>query len=121
MMKLKVNEEAKKFAMKLEKEHPSLVDYHDLISEELGCSFEEVVCLDVHPDNMSCDEEGWKNESFFPKGVDPQTKIIDDDYHTSDFSVGSVVRLTHEGVVFIAETNASPWTVYANPQTFERL
>ena len=61
----------------------------------------------------------WQVKSFFPRGIDPQTEIIDDDYHTSDFSIGSVIRLKQDGVVFVAETNASPWTVYANLNNIE--
>lgn len=38
---------------------------------------------------------------------------------TKDFSVGSVVRLKQDGATFVAETNASPWTIYANPKTIE--
>lgn len=50
---------------------------------------------------------------------DPQIEIIDDDYHTDDFAVGRVIRLKHDGIVFVAETNASPWFVYANPKGIE--
>lgn len=120
-MKLKVNQETKQAAVDLEKEYPSLSSYHELISKEVGCPFEEVVCLEVHPDNSSGDEEGWSVESFFPKGVEVQTEVINDDYHTSNFSIGSVIRVICEKVIFVAETNASPWIVYANPQTFEML
>ena len=89
--------------------------------DELGCKVEEITCLAIHPDNERSDEEGWQVESFFPRGIDPQTEIIDDDYHTSDFSVGSVIRLKQDGVVFVAETNVSPWIVYANPNIIEQL
>lgn len=119
MMKLKINKEANNFAVELEKDYPSLKSYHELISKEVGCPWEEVVCLDVHPDNAIGDEEGWQIEAFFPRGIDPETSMINDDYNTKDFSVGSVVRLKHDGATFVAETNASPWTVYANPKTIE--
>lgn len=119
MIKLKINKEAKKFADELEKEYPSLKSYHDLISKEVGCTWEDVVCLAVHPDHEKCDEEGWQIEAFFPRGVDPETSMINDDYNTKDFSVGSVVRLKHDGATFVAETNASPCTIYANPKTIE--
>ena len=100
MMKLKINKEAKNFAVELEKEYPSLKSYHELIPKEVGCPWEEVVCLDVHPDNA----------------IDPETRMINDDYKTKVFSV---VRLKQDGATFVADTNASPWTIYANPKTIE--
>lgn len=51
--------------------------------------------------------------------VELETSMINDDYNTKDFSVGSVVRLKHDGATFVAETNVSPWTIYANPKTIE--
>lgn len=51
--------------------------------------------------------------------VDPETSMINDDYNTDEFSAGSVVRLKQDGATFVAETNASPWTIYANPKTIE--
>lgn len=118
-MKLCISEEGKNSVNELEEIHPSLKEYHDMVAKEIGCTFEEAVCLFVHPDKEEEDEEGWQVESFFPKGVELKTEIINDDYHTSDFSIGSVVRLIHDGVVFVAETNASPWLVYANPNKIE--
>lgn len=119
MMKLKINKSAKDDFEKMLKSFPFTERYKSLIEKELNCPWEEVVCLDVHPDNAIVDEEGWQIEAFFPRGIDPETSMINDDYNTKDFSVGSVVRLKHDGATFVAETNASPWTIYANPKTIE--
>lgn len=111
-MKLNIWKEGQDDIQEKLREYPSLQKYYDMVAKELGCKVEEITCLDVHPDNERSDEEGWQVESFFPRG-------IDDDYHTSDFSIGSVIRLKQDGVVFVAETNASPWIVYANPNNIE--
>lgn len=116
MMKLKINKEAKNFAVELEKDYPSLKSYHELISNEVGCPWEEVVCLDVHPDNAIGDEEGWQIEAFFPRGIDPETSMINE-YQRFFCWFGSTFE--HDGATFVAETNASPWTIYANPKTIE--
>lgn len=118
-MKLNIWKEGQDDIQDKLREYLSLQNYYNMVAKELGCKVEEIVCIAVHPDNEMSDEEGWQLESFFPRGVDLETKIIDDDYHTSDFSIGSVVRLEHDGVVFVAETNASPWIVYSNPSKIE--
>lgn len=120
-MKLNIWKEGQDDIQEKLREYPSLQKYYDMVAKELGCRVEEITCLAVHPDNERSDEEGWQVESFFPRGVDPQTEIIDDDYNTSDFAVGSVICLKQDGVVFVAETNASPWIVYANPNIIEQL
>lgn len=119
VMKLNIWQEGQDDIQEKLREYPSLQKYYDMVAKELGCKVEEITCLDVHPDNERSDEEGWQVRSFFPRGIDPQTEIIDYDYHTSDFSIGGVIRLKQDGVVFVAETNASPWTVYANPNNIE--
>lgn len=119
MMKLKIWNYGQKDIQNKISDYPSLQNYYEMVSKELGCKIEDIVCLEVHPDNERSDEEGWQVESFFPRGVDPKTDIINDDYHTNEFSIGNVIRLIQDGVVFVAETNASPWIVYANPKTIE--
>lgn len=110
MMKLKINKATKDDFEEMLKSFPFTERYKSLIEKELNCSWEEVVCLDVHPDNEKSDEEGWNIDSFFPRGVQ---------LHTEDFTFGQVIRLKQGDVVFIADENASPWTVYANPKTIE--
>lgn len=118
-MKLSIWQEGQDDIQEKLREYPSLQEYYNMVAKELGCKVEDIVCLAVHPDNEMSDEEGWQVESFFPIGVDLQTEIIDDDYHTDDFAVGRVIRLKHDVIVFVAETNASPWFVYANPKGIE--
>ena len=118
-MKLKINKSAKEGFEEMLKVFPFTERYKSLIEKELNCPWKEVVCLDVHPDNEKSDEEGWNIDSFFPRGVQPHTELISKDYHTEDFTFGQVIRLKQGDVVFIADENASPWTVYANPKTIE--
>ena len=92
-----------------------------MISHEVGCPWDEVVCLNVHPDNVKSDEEGWNIDSFFPRGVQPHTELISEDYNVEGFAVGRVVRIVADGATFVADQNASPWTVYANPKQIQIL
>ena len=120
-MKLKINKSAKEGFDEILKSFPFTEKYKSLIEKELNCPWEEVVCLDVHPDNERSDEEGWNIDSFFPRGVQPNTELISKDYHTENFTFGQVVRLKQGDAHFIADENASPWTVYANPKQIQIL
>ena len=120
-MKLKINKSAKDDFDEMLKSFPFTERYKSLIEKELNCPWEEVVLLDVHPDNVKSDEEGWNIDSFFPRGVQPHTELISEDYTVEGFAMGRVVRLVADGATFVADQNASPWTVYANPKQFERL
>lgn len=64
---------------------PSLQIYYDIVAKELGCKVEEIAYLSVHPN-----------------------------YSTSDFCIGTVVRIIYNGTTFIAERNNSPCIIYAN-------
>ena len=57
----------------------------------------------------------------FPRGVQPHTELISKDYHTEDFTFGQVIRLKQGDASFVADENASPWTVYANPKQIQIL
>ncbi len=76
MVKLKINKEAKDSFEEMLKSFPFTERYKSLIEKGLNCSWEEVVCLDIHPDNEKSDAS------------------------------------------FVADENASPWTVYANPNKY---
>ena len=121
MMKLKINKSAKEGFEKMLKSFPFTERYKSLIEKELNCSWEEVVCLGVHPDNEKSDEEGWNIDSFFPREIQPHTELISKDYHTEDFTFGQVIRLKQGDASFVADENASPWTVYANPKQIQIL
>lgn len=113
-MKLKILQEGQNEIQDRMREYPGLKKCYDMIAKELGCKIEEIVCIDVHPDNEEEDEEGWEIESFFPKETHPEAEVIYDDYCTNDFAVGCVMRIVCDGIVFVAESNASPWCVYGN-------
>ena len=121
-MKLKIDENGnKRYINEMLIEYPNLQDYFDMISKELACPWEEVVLIVVHPDNAKSDEEGWNIDSFFPRGIQPHTELISDDYSVENFAIGKVVRLMHDNTKFIADQDASPWTVYGNPKQFEKI
>lgn len=119
MIKLKVNKETKERFEEMLQNFPFIENYKKLIEKELNCPWGEVVCLSVHPDNERSDEEGWNIDSFFPKGIQPHTELISNDYQTENFTFGQVIRLKQGDAIFIADENASPWTIYANPKTIE--
>lgn len=93
---------------------PSLQIYYDIVAKELGCKVEEIAYLSVHPDWKETDEEGWRYKSFFPKDSTLEVTMIHPNYSTSDFCIGTVVRIIYNGTTFIAERNNSPCIIYAN-------
>lgn len=111
---------------KLLREYPSLRKYFDeVVAKQIGCKASELTRVDVHPSNHASDEEGWKVESFFGPEFPIQLKSMTtlyNAYKTKDFAVGEVKRIElHTGEVLIAETNAAPWTVYANSKQVESV
>lgn len=101
----------------LVKDYPSVKEYFDgLVCKEIGCSFEEMVCIGVLPEHELDDEEGWEIKSFFPHNAQLEITTLDENYSTEDFSIGLVQKVVYEGCVFVAETNASPYIIYANPK-----
>ncbi len=101
----------------LVKEYPSVKEYFDgLVCKEIGCSFEEMVCIGVLPEHELDDEEGWEIKSFFPQGAHLEITTLDENYSTKDFSIGFVQKVVYEDCVFVAETNASPYIIYTNPK-----
>lgn len=96
--------------------YPSVQIYYDMVAKELGCKVEEIAYLSVHPDWKETDEEGWRYKSFFPKDSTLEVTMIHPNYSTSDFCIGTVVRIIYNGTTFIAERNNSPCIIYANPK-----
>ena len=92
------------------KDYPSLLPYYNMIAEYLGCAIKDLVWLTTLDEQ---DEEGWDIESFFPKGATIETATWYEDYHTSDFAIGFVNKITVNGVKYVGECNASPWMIYA--------
>lgn len=117
--KLKVNKFGKECIDELKDDYPSLKPYYDEVADKVGCSYEEMVILEVHPDWVEEDEEGWDIRSFFPRGVNLEITELYSDYGTEDFSIGLVLEVKYGGKTFIAETNASPYILYANPQNIQ--
>jgi len=112
-----ITPEYKEAAEDLVKEYPSVKEYFDgLVCKEIGCSFEEMVCIGVLPEHELDDEEGWEIKSFFPQGAHLEITTLDENYSTKDFSIGLVQKVVHEDCVFVAETNASPYIIYTNPK-----
>lgn len=94
--------------------YPSTQIYYDMVSRELGCKVKEITHLSVHPDWKETDEEGWQYNSFFPKDSTLEVTMIYNNYFTSDFCIGTIVRIVYNGKTFIAERNNSPCIIYAN-------
>lgn len=99
------------------REYPSLQNYYDMVAKELGCKVEEIVCIGVLPEHELDDEEGWEIKSFFPHNAQLEITTLDENYSTKDFSIGFVQKVVYKGCVFVAETNASPYIIYANPKS----
>lgn len=97
-------------------QYPSVQIYYDMVAKELGCKVEEIAYLSVHPDWKETDEEGWRYKSFFPRDSTLEVTMIHPNYSTSDFCIGTVVRIIYNGTTFIAERNNSPCIIYANPK-----
>lgn len=95
-------------------QYPSVQIYCDMIAKELGCKVEEITNLSVHSDWEETDKEGYMYYSFFPKDSTLEIEMNHTNYFTSDFYIGTVVRIIYNGTTFIAERNNSPCIIYAN-------
>lgn len=101
-------------------EYSSLRVYFEEIAYHLNCRVEDLRILQVHPDFEEQDEEGWELESFFSAGTKIENqKVLYYNYHTSDFSIGQMSKITAEGKTYIVEQNAAPLTVYTKVQRNE--
>lgn len=95
-------------------QYTNLQIYCDMIAKELGCKVEEITNLSVHSDWEETDKEGYMYYSFFPKDSTLEIEMNHTNYFTSDFYIGTVVRIIYNGTTFIAERNNSPCIIYAN-------
>lgn len=113
---LKVWKESQLSIQDLIKEVPSTKNYFIKVAEELGCEIKDLIRLLVHPDYENYDEEGWQLGSFFPAGARMKEEVINEELglELDDFLIGRVSRLFVGGKKFIAETNASPFIIYAS-------
>lgn len=88
-------------------------EYIQWVAEQLNCSTDDLLYLEVHPDFQEEDEEGWNIESFFPRGTEIKKTLIhfDGTLETIDlpnFSIGVVYKVEVNGKVLYADFNASP-------------
>ena len=89
-------------------------EYFRFIADKLDCEIDDLCYLDVHPDFIELDEEGWNINSFFPKGTQLAVGTLHDDMNGKiaieipNFSIGVVKEVVANGKVFYADYNASP-------------
>lgn len=107
---MKILPESQEYINGLLKEYKSLSDYYREVAYHLGCRIKDIGMLE--PQDSGEDEEGWELQSFFPESSEISQKVLYEDYHTSDFSIGRVIRLKVDGKTYIAEQNAAPFIVY---------
>lgn len=92
-----------------------MCEYLKCIAKRLDCDIDELCYLAVHDDFVKSDEEGWRIESFFPKGIkiDVCVTLHNEDenlitFDTVNFPVGVVKEVHVNGKIFFADYNASP-------------
>lgn len=103
----------------LMKDYPDTRKYFAWIAERLNCSIDEIEGLAVRPEFQEADEEGWNIESFFEPGTSIKRLFMHKNQQTDNFSFGLVEEIQVGDDLFITEVNASPYLVYANPNTIE--
>lgn len=117
----KQRENSQEIINDLLKDYPSLRAYFEEVAYHLSCRVRDLRILDVHPDFEEQDEEGWEIKCFFPEGAKIENhRVLYENYHTSDFSIGEVSKIISEGKTYIVEQNASPLTVYTKVQRNEK-
>ena len=87
--------------------------YIGWVAKRLGCDVEQLRYLSVHPDFVEKDEEGWDLDSFFPKGIPTEKRLLHRDREVEgislgNFAIGEVWEIKALGQTFIADRNASP-------------
>lgn len=92
----------------------------DIVCQEIGRGIGEVTILNVHPDNILEDEEGWEIESFFPKGVEITVETLYDNLVIEEgddrLAMGEIDRITYNGKIFVSAVNASPYIVFCSTE-----
>ena len=111
-MVLKINEESDSIIS--EWMMTEMREYFRFIADKLDCEIDDLCYLDVHPDFIELDEEGWNIGSFFPKGTTFGIGTIHDEMvgkiavEIPNFSIGVIKEIVVNGKVFYADYNASP-------------
>ena len=103
----------------LMKEYPATKEYFDWVAERLNCSINKIKGLAVRPEFQETDEEGWNIESFFEPGTRIRRLSTYANKHVDGFAFGEVEEIQVGNDLFIAEVNACPYIIYANPNTIE--
>ena len=103
----------------LMKEYPVTKEYFAWVAERLNCSINEIEGLSVRPEFQKIDKEGWNIESFFETGTSIRRLFTHVNKFADGFAFGDVEEIQVGNDLFIAEVNASPYIVYANPNTIE--
>ena len=103
----------------LMKEYPATQEYFAWVAERLNCSINEIEGLAVRPEFQETDEEGWNIESFCEPGTRIRHLFTHKNKHVDGFTFGDVEEIQVGYDLFITEVNASPYYVYANPNTIE--
>lgn len=98
-------------------------EHLEWVAQQLGCNLEELVVLDIQPDTEDFDEEGWNLTSFFPEGVEVKSEMLESNRLYDDFQISNIQKITAEGVTYIGDQDACPWTIYAkyNEQMIKTL
>lgn len=103
----------------LMKEYPATQEYFAWVAERLNCSINEIEGLAVRPEFQETDEEGWNIESFFEPNTSIKHLFTYNNKYVDGFFFGDVEEIQVGHDLFITEVNASPYFVYANPNTIE--
>lgn len=91
-----------------------LGEYFRFVADKLDCCIDDLCYLDVHPDFIEMDEEGWNIGSFFPKGTSFGVGTIHDEMEGKiaieipNYSIGVIKEVVVNNKVFYADYNASP-------------
>ena len=103
----------------LMKDYPVTKEYFAWVAERLNCSINKIEGLAVRPEFQETDEEGWNIESFFEPGTRIRRLSKYANKHVDGFAFGEVEEIQVGNDLFIAEVNACPYIIYANPNTIE--
>lgn len=93
-------------------------EYIQWVAKQFYCNVSDLVYIDVHPDFIEEDEEGFNIESFFARGTEIKSTLTHSDMEDrnckinelvfKDFTIGDVCRVEADGKIFYADYNASP-------------
>ena len=89
------------------------IEHLEWVAEQLGCTVAKLVILDVQPDAKEYDEEGYNLTSFFPENVEVKNEMLESFRVYGDFQITNIQKITAEGINYIADQDACPWTIYA--------